>query len=232
VAVAWGMHSTSRAAFISEQATLQVSIRYPEPIVAAGLSATLCSARDLEVLVEEFDPGEAVHSSAHVVLTDAMHGMVLARRRRQHGARTKILLVLPNIREHELRLALDLGVDGCVSLGCSIRELHVAVRTLARGGRYLCEEAVACMADSLGREPLTTRERDVLELLVRGCRNKTIANALGLRVSTIKVHVRAIMSKLDAATRTEVVSFSTRLGLVTAPEVIAREAAPGARTPS
>jgi DNA-binding NarL/FixJ family response regulator len=64
-------------------------------------------------------------------------------------------------------------------------------------------------------EPLTRREIDVLELLVEGLSNKTIAARLGISDQTVKFHVAAIAGKLGAANRTDAVRRAIRRGLVT-----------------
>lgn len=63
---------------------------------------------------------------------------------------------------------------------------------------------------------LTPREKEVLEFLARGEANKEIANALGLQVVTVKLHVRGICRKLDANNRTQAALKATQLGLVKA----------------
>ena len=64
-------------------------------------------------------------------------------------------------------------------------------------------------------EPLTPREIEVLELLVEGLSNKTIAGRLGISDQTVKFHVAAICGKLGAANRTDAVHRAIRRGLVT-----------------
>jgi len=64
-------------------------------------------------------------------------------------------------------------------------------------------------------EPLTPREVDVLEQLVEGLSNKTIAARLGISDQTVKFHVAAICGKLGAANRTDAVRRAIRRGLVT-----------------
>jgi DNA-binding NarL/FixJ family response regulator len=64
-------------------------------------------------------------------------------------------------------------------------------------------------------EPLTPREREVLELLAEGLPNKAIAAELGISDQTVKFHVASISAKLGAANRTEAVRLALRRGLVT-----------------
>jgi DNA-binding NarL/FixJ family response regulator len=63
-------------------------------------------------------------------------------------------------------------------------------------------------------EPLTTREREVLELVAAGLPNKTIARELGISEHTAKFHVGSLLAKLGAASRTEAVTIATRRGLL------------------
>ena len=62
--------------------------------------------------------------------------------------------------------------------------------------------------------PLTDRERQVLQLLARGLTNRAIALELGITQHTVKFHVNAIMSKLDAQSRTEAVVRASQLGMI------------------
>lgn len=64
-------------------------------------------------------------------------------------------------------------------------------------------------------EPLSTRELDVLRQIVRGMTNKQIAAELIITEHTVKFHIRAILSKLGAANRTEAVTMALQKGLVT-----------------
>jgi two-component system nitrate/nitrite response regulator NarL len=69
--------------------------------------------------------------------------------------------------------------------------------------------------DELLLEPLTPRERDVLELLAEGLSNKAIARRLEISDHTVKFHLNAVLSKLGATSRTEAVTRALRAGLLT-----------------
>jgi DNA-binding NarL/FixJ family response regulator len=64
-------------------------------------------------------------------------------------------------------------------------------------------------------EPLTAREREVLELLGEGLSNRQIAERLGISEHTAKFHVASVFGKLGASSRTEAVSRGVRRGLIT-----------------
>jgi len=73
------------------------------------------------------------------------------------------------------------------------------------------------------RDQLTAREDQVLQLLARGLCNKTIARQLGIAVGTVKTHVKGIMAKLDASSRTEAARIAAEKGIVGIPEFRSRQ---------
>ena len=87
----------------------------------------------------------------------------------------------------------------------------------ARGSGLEADAVVMALRqndDAALDEPLTAREREVVELLVEGWSNKAIAARLGISDQTVKFHVAAICGKLGAANRTDAVRRAIRRGLV------------------
>ena len=103
-------------------------------------------------------------------------------------------------------------------------ELATAVRTVHAGlsvihpalaqGLFLPGVSVRAAPAGDGVEELTPRELEVLALLAEGIPNKTIARRLGISDHTVKFHVGSVLSKLDAASRTEAVRIGARRGLI------------------
>ena len=85
---------------------------------------------------------------------------------------------------------------------------------LANGGRYLSRGVAQRMVDSLTDESLTSREIQVLQLVVAGESNNAIARWLQIGVGTVKSHMNAIMTKLDARSRTQAAAIAVTRGLV------------------
>ena len=112
-----------------------------------------------------------------------------------------------------------------VSRDASAAELRAATAAAAQGfvflpaamsARLLPMRAPTPAAPAEGAlEPLTPREREVLELLAHGLSNRQIAERLGISEHTAKFHVASISGKLGAASRTEAVSRGVRRGLIT-----------------
>jgi NarL family two-component system response regulator YdfI len=108
----------------------------------------------------------------------------------------------PDVSPDQLTAALEAAMAGLVVVHPS--EIAVALPAASAAFAPLAELA----------EPLTPREREVLEMLASGLVNKEIAAKLSISEHTVKFHVASILGKLGAATRTEAVSLGFRRGLV------------------
>jgi DNA-binding NarL/FixJ family response regulator len=202
----------------SGDSTISVLVSYPDPIIANGLVSTLQACSEFDVRTSPGEPDSA-DDQPNIVVTD-YRGAILrcagaAKVQSDSGSlRSKVLVVTTQEREHDVRLALEAGVHGYLMLDCDLDELKEGIRVLHRGSRYLCMSVAQRMADSLTRDALTHRESEVLHFVVAGVCNKTIAAELAIAVGTVKAHVKAIMSKLDASSRTQAARIATERGLV------------------
>lgn len=116
--------------------------------------------------------------------------------------------------------ALRRGAAGVVTNDGDPERLAFAMQAAAHGFRVI-DQDLASGVDGLqvrepepGLLPLTRREQDVLDLMAEGLTNADVATALGTSVHTVRFHVRAILEKLGAATRTEAVVRALRSGLI------------------
>jgi DNA-binding NarL/FixJ family response regulator len=110
------------------------------------------------------------------------------------------------------RALLAAGARGVIGRDRTVPEIDTAVAAVAAG--FIVTVPQAAPATAAGAESLTPRERDVLALLARGLSNKAIGSRLALTENTVKFHVAAIFSKLDATSRTEAVTNGVRRGLI------------------
>lgn len=197
---------------------VRILVAHAHPLIAVGLAAALRRSEEFEVAVDGID-----HSAAEprhdVVVADRETGLrraAAAREAREmrDASAPRVLVMCSQLREHEVRSALEQGVHGYLPLDSAIDEFVHGVRTVARGSRYLAPSTAQCMADSLTREALTARESEVLDLVVSGQCNKSIARQLNIALGTVKTHVKAIMEKLDATSRTQAASVAVQRGLV------------------
>ncbi|HSD79885.1 MAG TPA: response regulator transcription factor [Solirubrobacteraceae bacterium] len=162
-------------------------------------------AEEAIALAHRYDP--------HVALVDLFlggeSGADVALRLREASPRTRVLLLSGAGRISE-RAARAAGASGFVLKDQPAREICAAVRAVAAGGNaFAAPEA----ADGAAEERLTTRERDVLELLAAGATNREIAERLVLSPHTVKEHTSALYRKLGVRNRAEAARRAHELGL-------------------
>ena len=204
---------------------ITVLVAHAEPFIAIGVVAAMREQAGLNVeLCGSVAPLGERHTAtasraADVVVTDYDSGMALLAGRRSNAQAAessvpRVMMLTHRAREQDVRMALEAGAHGYVLLDCPVEEFADGMRALKCGVRYLCAAAARSMADSLTRESLTPRELDVLASLARGNCNKLIASELDLAVGTIKIHLKALMAKLAARSRTQVVTTAIARGLI------------------
>jgi DNA-binding NarL/FixJ family response regulator len=115
--------------------------------------------------------------------------------------------------------ARRLGVRGVLRDDATADELAAAIAAARAGLVALHPDALKAPAEARAAEPrggaaLTPREREILEMMAEGMRNRTIAGRLGISSQTVKFHVASILAKLGARSRTEAVAFGVRHGLI------------------
>lgn len=194
----------------------RVLIDHEEPLLAMGLRAALQRAPHLHLAGSGEEGGEELAGlPAHVLVTDWAQGMRWLSADRADPLRAaSVLVVSTQARDQPMLSALRRGLGGVLLASCSEAELLIAVNALAAGRSYVCAEVAQRVAANFSREPLTLREETVLQLLARGQCNKSIATNLGIAPGTVKSHVKAILGKLAASTRTEAASIAAELGIV------------------
>ncbi|WP_431100689.1 helix-turn-helix domain-containing protein [Roseateles noduli] len=124
------------------------------------------------------------------------------------------LVVSPVVHGGRVRQAMAAGVLGYVHAACALEELRDAARAVAAGRRHLCRTAAAAVAEGWLGDDLTPRERDVLRMLCLGLDNKSIGLRLGVAAGTVKTHVKTLLQKLGARSRTQAATEALRRGLL------------------
>lgn len=201
------------------QPRITVYLCIAAPMLQAGARVALQQAAGIDVV--EGEP-EVLPEAVDVIVSDEARALFVVEeisgwdyRGRLKPAR--VLAIAAIAREHAVRRALRRGVHGFVLTSSPLQELVRAVRALSRGETYLCPQ-VACQLSAVGEHiVLTGREDEVLRLLAQGLCNKLIARHLDIAAGTVKTHVKAIMAKLNASSRTEAASIATARGLVQIP---------------
>jgi len=129
-------------------------------------------------------------------------------------------IVLTSYEDSQLVMqAVQAGARGYLMKSIDARQLRQAIRAVSEGRTFLMPEAAEALVRMVGQPTapgadLTTREREVLGLLVKGLSNDAIANHLILSRATVKHHVSQILGKLSASSRTEAVTLAWKHRLV------------------
>ncbi len=204
---------------------IHVRIAHSDPLLQLGLRTALSRFGEFQLSGPDHDEADPLSDwrcplgDMRVLIADHASGSEQALALRgtlvPRGAKRPAVLVLTSCAsEVGIRGALESGVAGYLLTGCSAEDLATAVRCVARGGRYLATGVAERLAESMINDLPTEREIDVLRLMAMGLGNKAIALELCISVGTVKTHVKALMQKLGAASRTEAAATADRRGLL------------------
>jgi two-component system response regulator NreC len=222
-------------------ASITVVLADDHDILRDGLRALLEMADDITVVGEARTGAEAVAEverlRPQIVLMDIsmpeLDGVEASRRIRQRVPETRILFLTMHEADEYFFRALRAGASGYVIKRTAASDLIAAVRAVARGESFLSPSvAHALVEDYSGRatrtdglalnrsaerdlyETLTSREREVLQLVAEGYTNQEIGRLLGVSVKTVQTHRAAVMDKLNLRDVTHLVRYAVRRGLV------------------
>ena len=198
---------------ITSGTEVSVMIFYADPVIAAGLAAVLQQYAGFQVIPAP-EPDDFVRGPppADVLLADYDTALQLAESAPQWA---KNLVVFTNHdSEAKICRALESGARGYLLYGVGLPELFEGIRSVYGGGVALSPVVAARVTNRIQGETLTAREQAVLEQLMLGLRDKAIARRLNVGVGTVKSHVKSILEKLEADSRTAAVVTAQRRGLL------------------
>lgn len=210
---------------------IRVLIADDQALIRSGLHALLRLFDGFEVIGEASDGLEAIElalsARPDVMLIDVrmprMGGVEAVQQLAAQGALPPTLLLTTFEDDVALIAGLRAGAGGFLLKGVTAETLVDAIQTVARGERYLVA-SLAVLGTELSPaqwrtaalnppEPLTTREQQVLKLMVAGISNREIASALHLSEGTVRNHVSNILSKFGVKDRTRAVLHALGEGL-------------------
>ena len=148
-----------------------------------------------------------------------LNGLDTAREILKTSSKTKVILLTMHKEEQHVLEALRAGVSGYVLKSQAGQDLVQAIHQVSKGSVYLSPVVTGTVVKAYleGREssePLTSRERAVLQLISEGKSTKEIAQLLGLSVKTAESHRTNLMKKLDIHEIAGLVRYAIRLGLI------------------
>lgn len=174
------------------------------------------NGRDAVRIAKEIHPDVAILDFSMPLL----NGIDAAPQIRSVSPRTKVLLLTMYKDEPYVLRALRAGINGYVVKTQAAADLVEAIRSIVHGGLYLSpviSESVvkaALLRNERDLDPLTPREREVLQLIAEGKSNKQISQDLGMSVKTVDSHRRNLMVKLDIHETAGLVRYAIRTGLI------------------
>ena len=216
---------------VTRHQPIRVFILDDHELVRRGLTDLLMTTDDLIIVGEAATAGDALHripaAAPDVALLDARlpdgSGIDVCREIRSSSEDVRCLILTSYDDDEALFAAVMAGASGYLLKQIAGNSLLEGIRQVAAGRSLLDPAMTQKLLDRLRHpvEPdpvagsLTAREREVLQLIAVGLPNKTIARRLGISEHTAKFHVGSLLTKLNAASRAEVVTNATRRGLLT-----------------
>ena len=198
-------------------------------LIRQGLKALL-ESQGFQVVGEASD-GQATLRSAEKTHPDVaildismpvLNGMDAARELKKSSPKTKIILLTQHDEDQYVTEALRAGAKGYVLKSQAAEDLVQAIREVCRGSVYLSPSISRSVVDAyisktyVSTDPLSGRERQVLQLVGEGMSTKDIAIQLGISVKTAESHRARLMKKLDIHETASLVRYAIRRGLIQA----------------
>lgn len=197
-------------------------------VVRQGFKMLLDAQGDMEIVGEAGNGREAVDLAEQlrpdVVVMDVampeLNGIEATRRMAEKVPHARVVALSMHKDSVYVREVLRAGARGYLLKDSGSQDLVAAIRAVASGEGYLSPGVSNAVLDDYRRhvtnpiDLLTSREREVLQMLAEGKTNKEIAGVLDLSVYTVDAHRGRIMEKLNVHSINELVRFAVRNGLV------------------
>ena len=193
-----------------------------QAVVRQGFVALINTVADMEVIAEGINGQQAIdlynQHTPHVTLIDlrmpVVGGVEAITTIRRNFPDARLIVLTTYDGDEDIYRSLQAGARGYLLKDVFFEELETAIRTVHAGSRHIPAAIAARLAERMASSDLTSRELEVLELIVRGQSNKEIGASLTISEATVKSHINNILSKLGVADRTQAVTTALQRGLV------------------
>ncbi len=212
---------------------IRVILAEDHTIVRQGLRSLLEQSDDIEVIAEAEDGREAVNKTEQlkpdIVLMDIsmpiLNGIEATRQIKKKFPDIKVLILTMHTTEEYISQILHAGASGYLVKKSAHHELLSAIKAIQKGNSYLSplvskkvvDQYLQKTQDDIKQdryEKLTTREREVIQLIAEGKANKEIAERLYLSVKTVETHKAHLMEKLNLHTTTDLIKYAIQKGII------------------
>ncbi|HEY4839396.1 MAG TPA: response regulator transcription factor [Candidatus Acidoferrales bacterium] len=216
---------------------LRILVADDHDLMRRGIKTLLQTHAGWEICGEAQTGREAVSRTEElkpdiVVLDISMpdlNGIEAARRIRKASPETEVLILSLHFSDQLIREIVEAGVRGYIIKSDSDRDLIVAVETLAKHKPFFTPRATEVILSNFNntggtrvevpetvQDRLTSREREIVQLLAEGKSSKEVANSLNISVKTAETHRANIMRKLQLHTVSELVRYAVRNQIIEA----------------
>jgi two-component system NarL family response regulator len=196
-----------------------------QAVVRQGFVALINTVADMKVIAEGINGQQAIdlyrQHKPDVTLIDlrmpVLGGVeaITAIRREFPDARLIVLTTYDG--DEDIYRSLQAGARGYLLKDVFFEDLEAAIRSVHAGSRHIPATIAERLAERMAGSELTSREMEVLELIVRGNSNKEIASTLNISEATVKSHINNLLSKLGVSDRTQAATTALQRGLVHLP---------------
>jgi DNA-binding NarL/FixJ family response regulator len=219
---------------------IRVLVADDHTIVRRGLVSLLGLGDGIDVVGEAADGRTAVDLALEiepdVVLMDvsmpALNGLEAASRIKKKSPHIKVLILSAHDNEEYVLQVVRSGANGYLLKNTSADDLYTAIRSVHQGHAYFSPSVSKIIADELLRGPrpededseegstssrLTSREREIVQLIAEGRTHQQIAEVLHISPRTVDTHCNNVMKKLDIHDSATLVAFAIKNGIVIIP---------------
>ena len=201
---------------------VRVLIADDHSVVRMGLASLLGTAKNVEIAGEAVNGEDAVRKALKlrpdIVVMDIVmpkkDGVAATEEILAAAPETKVLILTTFGTSDDISRALKAGATGAIMKSATNRELLAAVQSVAQGKRFISAEVEGILANDPPIPELSQRQSEILESISRGLTNKEIATQLDISLESVKSHVKVILEKLEASSRTEAAAIAQRKNLL------------------
>jgi DNA-binding NarL/FixJ family response regulator len=206
----------------AERPAIRVLIADDHEVVREGLVAMIDRQADMRVVAQAADGIAAVRlwgeQRPDVALLDlrmpGLDGVGVIGRVRELDPAARILILTTYDGDEDIYRGMRAGAKAYLLKDAPREQLLDCIRAVHAGDTYVPPDVAAKLAAQAAGERLTDRELEILTLMAVGGTNKMIARKLDIGEGTVKTHVKSVLSKLGANSRTEAAAVAARRGLI------------------
>ena len=201
---------------------IRIAVIDDHPVVRFGLVAIINSQPNMTV-VAEAENGLGVveifrNSAPDVTLIDLrmpeMSGVEAVKSVIEEFPHARFVALTTYKGDEDIYRALTAGVKGYLLKGMPPADLLDAIRSVHAGFRYLPDSVLQSLSKRIPNSELSSREMEILHLVITGQSNREIAQELGITESTVKWHVNLILDRLDVTNRTQAAIAAVQRGII------------------